>query len=381
MIFPSAPRLTFINIERPRQCATHKLRLTHLEHRVTPTIISKESRMKFVLRSILTILFVAPAAFGSVRCAFDVGSGETKMVAADADFTALVPKLKILAAQKAPVPFKAKLEANVIPEKLIQTAITTINEMKKVCLVHKATEFSGVGTSVFRAAKNGTAALATISQATGTHLKVISSDTEGELSFLSVENNYPDSRPILVWDIGGGSSQFSFRLPLEPTKIKTISLKDPLDKKKEIGSASFRKNLVDRFGNDFDALDFVQVVEAGKYATSIVAGETELKTFIKNNRPHVIGVGGTHTESLRAQAADGKAVTYRLGAVQKALKENVGVNKAQIKTQFPENGYPESQVTNVILVEAILNHLDVQEVTTDKANLANGLLLAAEFWK
>ncbi|HJX07858.1 MAG TPA: Ppx/GppA family phosphatase [Actinomycetota bacterium] len=70
---------------------------------------------------------------------------------------------------------------------------------------------AAIGTAGLRAATNRDEVLATIRERSGLDVEVISGDEEGRLAYLAVRSGLPDAEgPLVVFDTGGGSSQFTF---------------------------------------------------------------------------------------------------------------------------------------------------------------------------
>lgn len=104
------------------------------------------------------------------------------------------------------------------------------------CLRHyrsKIDEFKpnllrAIGTESFRRAKNGPLIQKQISEILGTELEIISGHREAELSFWSVQKEYPESKKEkLVFDIGGASTELCLGSEsgiLERTSLKVGSV-------------------------------------------------------------------------------------------------------------------------------------------------------------
>jgi exopolyphosphatase/guanosine-5'-triphosphate,3'-diphosphate pyrophosphatase len=70
---------------------------------------------------------------------------------------------------------------------------------------------AAVGTAVLRSAGNGAEVVAAIEAATGIRIEVISGEEESRLAYLAVRAGLPPfDGPMVVFDTGGGSSQFTF---------------------------------------------------------------------------------------------------------------------------------------------------------------------------
>jgi exopolyphosphatase/guanosine-5'-triphosphate,3'-diphosphate pyrophosphatase len=70
-----------------------------------------------------------------------------------------------------------------------------------------------VGTQVFRRANNSKEVLESIRNATGLNVEVLEEDTEAQWSFRSVSHGLRESGPLMVADIGGGSTELAVGTP------------------------------------------------------------------------------------------------------------------------------------------------------------------------
>jgi exopolyphosphatase/guanosine-5'-triphosphate,3'-diphosphate pyrophosphatase len=76
---------------------------------------------------------------------------------------------------------------------------------------HGVRAIAAVGTAGLRIASNGADTVATIHARTGVHIEVISGEDEGRLAYLAAKSGLGMADgSLVVFDTGGGSSQFSF---------------------------------------------------------------------------------------------------------------------------------------------------------------------------
>ncbi len=76
---------------------------------------------------------------------------------------------------------------------------------------HGVRAIAAVGTAGLRIAANGSAVVAAIEARTGVHIDVISGEEEGRLAYLAAKSGLGlKSGALVVFDTGGGSSQFTF---------------------------------------------------------------------------------------------------------------------------------------------------------------------------
>ena len=154
----------------------------------------------------------AQAPSNQKRCAFDIGSGETKLSAAEVVAGGTHPTVNRLLSKKVFLPIVRSLKDGLIPDVLIAEAVAKLIELRRECDAVGARNYFGVATAGFRMARNAHEALARMIQETKIPLSVITGDQEATLAFLAAADALKsDGGNLVVWDIGGRSSQFSMR--------------------------------------------------------------------------------------------------------------------------------------------------------------------------
>jgi exopolyphosphatase / guanosine-5'-triphosphate,3'-diphosphate pyrophosphatase len=318
------------------------------------------------------------------RCAFDIGSGETKLAMAEVTLAGSTPRVIKLLSRKALIPFAASLQDSVIPDAVIEEGVRTLNELRNACEILDAREYSGVATSGFRMARNASPALARLSQETRIPLRVISGEEEAALAFLAaaaaLRSNGSD---LVVWDIGGGSLQFSMRAfnsPVGPARYVVSSGHQ--------GAETFRRVVAQQFQrgsahgvNPLSQAEMTRAIQRARDASRDV--NAEIVQHLRRGSTRVVGVGGIHTESLVNQAGlrtSQNRRSYHLDAVRTAARRAVGMTDEDFRHAFPENKYPASQATNLALVLGYMEGLQIKEVIPIDVNLADGLLVDSSHW-
>ena len=323
----------------------------------------------------------AAAALIRKRCAFDLGSGETKVSAAEV--SSAEPSLRIakLMAKIIPLPFVKRFQNGVIPDFFIEEAIAKINELKRECEAVGAREYSGVATAGFRMARNGHEALAKISQKTKIPLQLITAEKEAVLAFLAATSALgSNGKNLVVWDIGGGSLQFSMGAD-DPHRNFVISTGHE-------GVELFRRQIAKRFNrgtaqtvNPLSQEEMTGAIELAKELSHAV--NPHIRERLRRSRMRIVGLGSVHTESLPMQAGLQTKLAfnvYTLEAVRAAAKRAANTSDQDFRNAYPENKYPESQATNVALVLGYMEGLQIKEVVPLEVTLADGLLADATYW-
>ena len=93
----------------------------------------------------------------------------------------------------------------------LERTVTAIAGMVDEAKRHGVRAIAAVGTAGLRIASNGAEVVAAIQKRTGVHIEVISGEEEGRLAYVAAKAGLAlDQGSLVVFDTGGGSSQFTF---------------------------------------------------------------------------------------------------------------------------------------------------------------------------
>lgn len=321
------------------------------------------------------------AALIRKRCAFDLGSGETKVSAAEVSSAEPTRGIARLMAKRIVLPFVKRSQNGVIPDFFIEEAIAKINELKRECEAVGAREYSGVATAGFRMARNGHEALARISLETKMPLHLITAEQEAVLAFLAATSALgSDGKNLVVWDIGGGSLQFSMGAD-GPHRDFVISTGHE-------GVELFRRKIARRFNraasqsvNPLSREEMTRAIELARESSNAV--NRQIRERLRHSRMRIVGLGSVHTESLAVQAGLQTSLGYKvytLEGVRAAAKRAANTSNKDFRNAYPKNQYPDSQATNIALVLGYMEGLQIKEVVPLEVTLADGLLVDATYW-
>lgn len=196
----------------------------------------------------------------------------------------------------------------------------TLNQYLVRCQAMEVQKFFAVGTSVLREAKNSEVFLKLAKEKLNLSIEVISGKEEARLSFLAVAKDLRDVKmPILVVDVGGGSTEFILgrgnqvcqwiSLPLGSVRSTEQFLRsDPIHKEEwEKMERRVRKLLVD-IPHSADPLSMVAV---GGTATTLASVEQELDEFIAEKIHHFV---------LKKEALKNQLLLYRSKTIEERRK-------------------------------------------------------------
>lgn len=339
--------------------------------------------MKFLIYAISAIFFLAcqthsPKAdsCSSIRAAFDIGSGETKLKVAKVDICKSKIEAVLLEAKR-DINFKAELSKNSngeLPDSVLTAGTQAIVDLKKEALAFNPSQYAAVATAAFREAKNGKAFVEKVSQDLGVHGQVISQQTEGLLGLYAVKAKVPNMKPesSVVWDVGGGSQQLVM-------ETETNGQKTPLVYEGTLASVSFKnelvKNIQKKKSDSPNPLSAMHARRGVDYAEKI-AKETvgsEFKKAIQQGFT-VYGIGGVHNFSIQGQLP--KKGSYGLEDVNQIIQSRL----VKSDKMLGNGNYVDTDTSNPLLIKGFMQALEIKSVEVIKVNLADGLLIHPQYW-
>lgn len=305
------------------------------------------------------------------RGAIDIGSGSTKAFAAVVD----VCKKKIvqrLYDKKIPIGFGEAREKNPqgeIPATMTKDAGSKIAELVKAMKEKKLDSISAVATAAFRAAGNGATIAGDLSKAAKIPVKILTQEEEADVGAQSalaeVETEPTDKRPVVVWDIGGGSMQM-WAKEQNKTEIYTGDLASVTFKNKIIKEIQNKDPKTTSSPNPIGSQSSKAVELASAHANS------QVPAFFKERgaKARWIGIGGVLALSAQNQVREG-ANDFTQSALEKTLKKRALLKDSQI-----DGDYETTEVSNLALVLGFMRALKIERLETVEASLVQGWVIS-----
>lgn len=300
--------------------------------------------------------------------ALDFGSGTIKAVVASVN----VCEKKIadiIFEERFPLALNEALEKSSdqqIPLAIITAEVPKLQSLiQKMRTDYKAAKIAGVATSVYRIARNGTEIVKHLSTKLRIPIDVISQKKEAQLGYWSAagKKNLTPKDESIIWDIGGGSMQMYSReggkehmfegdlasVTFKNMILKTIQFKDP----KNHASPN-------PIGNGWRSA--VQLAKNHAYL--------KVPVFFKKqaSKKRIIGVGAVLSLSVQKQVKDDSAEFSRQALEQQLLK------RAFLKDSDIESSYRNTDISNLALVLAYMQALNIPKVETVPTSLGHGLI-------
>lgn len=240
-----------------------------------------------------------------------------------------------------------------------------------------------VATAAFRAADNGQVVADYFSAEFNMPVNIISQEEEGKLAYYSAvsqsDHNETTALPI-VWDIGGGSMQLTFKDSSDHFHIMGG----------EIASQTFQAQVSEQILKFEDSstspnpMSEANVTAAIQLAKELLTFDPTATTIIKqqiNEGTPVFAVGSVHnfgiTPLCQLAGIESDKDHYTQNDLMLAIKLLTDKTDAQIMqlNHLPNLALAKTQQTNLILVYAMMDLMGIDSVRTVKSSNVEGLLL------
>ena len=211
-------------------------------------------------------------------------------------------------------------DSGILTKEAMNRGIQTLSQYLKRSQAMKVQTIFAVGTSALREAKNSGEFLRLVKEKMNLSVEVISGEEEARLSFLAVSKDLMEvNEPILVVDIGGGSTEFILgrgnqinqwtSLPLGSVRFTEQFIhSDPV--RKEDGD-TMEKRIRDLLAEIPHSEEPLAMVAVGGTATTLASVEQGLEEFIPEKIHHFI---------LKREALKNQLLLYRFKTIEERRK-------------------------------------------------------------
>lgn len=309
------------------------------------------------LRGLTALIDDAPERYAVI----DAGTNSIKFHIAERDaggrWRSVVDRAEMTRLGEGLVPRGAIVEA------ALQRTSKAIADMAEEAKRHGVRAIAAVGTAGLRMASNGAEVVATIRARTGIAIEVISGEEEGRLAFVAAQSGLGLTQgSLVVFDTGGGSSQFSFGHDARVDERFSV----------DVGAVRY----TERYG-----LDRAVSTEVLQQALAAIA--TDLSRLDEREVPGaLVGMGGAVTNIA--------AVMHRLAAYDPTVVQGSVVDGAEIDRQIELYRTRDAEARRAIvglqpnraevilagacIVRTIMDKLGQQRFTVSDRGLRHGVL-------
>lgn len=246
-----------------------------------------------------------------------------------------------------------------------------------------------VATAAFRAADNGELVTEYFSNELNIPIRIISQEEEGKLAYYSAisqqQTESTESLPI-VWDIGGGSMQLTFKDASDHFHIMGG----------EIASQTFQALVSQNIlgledgslsPNPMNAENIAAAITLAKEHLQFDATSTEIIQQQIQNDTAILAVGSVHNFVITPlcklaglESDDDHYTKTDLSLAMKLLTDKTDTEIMQL-SHLSKPEFAKHQLTNLILVYAMMDLMGIESVQTIKSSNVEGLLVMNASYK
>ena len=209
---------------------------------------------------------------------------------------------------------------NILLKEAMDRSLQTLAQYVKRCQEFEVQKIFAAGTSALREAKNSKDFLKLVKEKLNLSIDIISGEEEAQLSFLAVAEDLQEKeKPILVVDIGGGSTEFILgkgdqikqwiSLPIGSVRFTEQFLhSDPI---REEEWKKIEKKIREHLVNIPHSQEPLSMVAVGGTATTLASVEQGLEDFI---------VEKIHHFTLKKEVLKNQLLLYRSKTIEERKK-------------------------------------------------------------
>ena len=314
-----------------------------------------------------------------VRGAFDIGSGTTRLQIAEIDVCQR-KLVSVIYKDSVKVRYRkdlAKTKSKNFSDRIVLEGLNAVKDLiNNAGAPEDVVSYSGVATEAFRQAENGEAVLKQLAEKIGeltskaVRLEIITQRREAEVGVIGAASLLGSflSRTA-VWDIGGGSMQLS--VPDEGGEFMIYESK--------FGAQQMKESIIRQVKRTNESTP--NPISQDQYLTSkglaIMAASDvpeDIRLRLLDSSLQVVGIGGVHYYSIRGQTRVEDKFSVR--DVRQAIIKRLDLTDEELG-----GDYAETDLSNLIMVDGFMEHLNIKEVYPLDVNMTDGVLVESAFWE
>ncbi len=309
------------------------------------------------------------------RTAFDIGSGDARMVVANVDVS--TDTIKEVLAKKAII---VGLKKNSNDEGYISSEgcdklVSTLKGMQEEAITLGSEQMVAVGTSIFRTAKNGQELVERVKNELGIEIGVLPQADEDRIGFVTAKAvSGLNEENLVAWDCGSGSFQIS---SLENGEMVVYgpeySLVPALKDLAELRNIPFDKKA---------SPNPITQKEADQLRDIMLPKLPKDNEWIKQTKKEIVGIGRLNPFSI-AERVIGHS-PYTQEEVEAALGQLIGMDDKALQEShygFYDAKEASESVIALIILNTVMKHCEIKKITfSESTGGCEGLLISSHLW-
>lgn len=252
----------------------------------------------------------------------------------------------------------------VIEQKTISRTITIIKNYTDLALSHNASQVKGVATGVIREAENRDDFICQLNSIDSFNCRIISGEEEAMLTVKGVASSLEMPPGSILFDLGGGSTEFIFSGKDSISKIISLPLgcstltKIFLDKYEKNVFLKINEYIMNTISRSVDVCPAENLIGTGGTVTSVAA-------VCRNIRPEHIDYKSLHKQKISFSEVDslyGRIINMNLTQ----LINNMHVEEARAKV-LP---------AGLSILRHIMLYMKAESLTVSMSGLLEGVILS-----
>lgn len=320
------------------------------------------------------------------RGAFDLGSGAFKLLVADVD-TETHEVVKYVFSDSIRVNLSDRLSKNsdgIFDEELRKQAVQAIATLIQRAEAHHPNRFFGVGTAAFRLAKNGDQLANEISQQLFIPVRILTQIEEAQVGFDSaVAHSKGDPKHAIVWDIGSGSFQITWK---DQEQIQAYM--------GNFGKVPMKNIIISIQGKSIENTASPnpisrQQAEQGRAQLTAQLDKVpdSLRNKLKNSKTKVYGIGAIHHGNIAVSTCKS---SYTLDVVNELISQRLDREDSSFEGPLGGGILAPYWVSDLIFVSSIMPYvgftsvIDVRAFDDPKVEAGGstvGIVINPDFWR
>lgn len=291
---------------------------------------------------------------GRRYAAIDIGTNSTRLLIAEVEDGRVYPRVAVLRMSRVG---EGMVKGEGLRPEPVARTIRALQEFRQLLHEHGVNSWRVVATSAVREATNAADFVSKVREETGLRVDVIGGEEEAYLSYIGACRALPGIDCGVVVDIGGGSTEFTYRSFVEGKEMlrcRSIPVGAVRLTERPLlldGILASMKGVLD----EIKSLQTDGIIGVGGTVTTLAAVEQSLVTYDWKK---------VHGYRLRRDAVEG--ILFSLAA--KTTEERKEVPGLQ-----PERA--DIIVAGATILWAILGYLAAPEITVSEADILHGIIL------
>jgi len=297
----------------------------------------------------------------SLKASIDIGTNATRLLVAEVAGQEIRP---VLMQERITRLGMGMERSGSLAEEAMQRVIHVLKDYSSICQVHGVAEYRTLATSAVREAENGRRFIARIKSETGLEPRILSGEEEALLSYFGATSDHQARRPVMVCDIGGGSTEFVLSNENGIALNKSLPLGSRRATARFVLSDPVAREQISRMEQEIHWQLNSSLQPIARVAECVCVGGTATTLAMMAEHVDISSPDAVHLHTLEKK--DLLAIIDLLSALTVAERK-------KITGLHPDRA--DVVLTGAVIVRCIMDHLQIDKTTVSVRDLLFGIFL------